>query len=541
MNTLLLVHNKGVFTWQESKNLHVKGYLFDRNGRFYENKGLLEYFSGIESFADIDERVSFANGCFSVVYSDNEDIYIGCDIIRSFPVFYRMHKGEWIVSDSANLLLKDFGSFEVNETAWQEFLATGYVTGNETLINEIKQVQSGELIHLKKDDLKRKFYFSFRANLTMEGEYEELKARGIKVFDETFQRFIDSLQGKTVVVPLSGGYDSRLIAVMLKKHAYKNVICMTYGRPENPEIKISQKVAEILGFKWICVEYNEKLISGYLKDPYFKEYYPFSSNLFTMFFLQEYFAIRYLKEAKLVPDDSIFVPGHAGDFIGGSHLSKYGNLLELETPKEIANRIFFNMYNYVRPEGKIKEGILDRIEKSLEEKFTGENDLAYSIQEDWDFKEKLAKFNTNSVSTYTFFGYGFRLPFWDKELVSFFKNLPLHMKINKYLYDDIITNEFFEPEGVNFNEELQASEEIMKKQRFKNRIKYFLPQYLLRMFLTRLDNLFYYEITRELVEDLSEKGKKIRIFNNSYNSLIIQWYLEELKTTAIKSGKTSGK
>ena len=529
MNKILLVHNSGGFSWQKTENLFVKGYLFDRNGRIYEAEKLLEYFTGINSFSDLDERVSYANGCFSVIYSDKKELYVACDIIRSFPLFYKKFEGNWIVSDDANGIMKNYGKSEPNDQAWQEFLATGFVTGDETLISDISQVQAGELLQLRNDEVKRKFYFTYRTHFTSDGEYDELRSHGIKVISGTFKRFVEGLQGRTVVVPLSGGYDSRLIAVMLKKYGYTKVICLTYGRPENPEIKVSRKVAEILGFKWICVDYTDDLIRGYINDAYFRNYYPFASNLVSMFYLQEYFAIRYLKEKQLIPEDSIFAPGHTGDFVGGRHLGKYMNLLESESAMSIAKRIFIFMYGFLRPKGRSKDAMLERIEKNLEEKFTGEHDLAYTIQEDWEFKEKLAKFIANSVTTYTFFGYGFRLPYWDKELVEFFGKLPLHMKINKFLYDDILTNEFFEPVKVNFDEELQATEKIMKRQRFKNRIKYFLPQFVLRLFLTRLDNFYYFEITRELSEDMALKGKKIRIYNNSYNSLIIQWYLEELK------------
>jgi asparagine synthase (glutamine-hydrolysing) len=529
MNTVLLVHNSGGFIWQRTENISVRGYLFDRSGQFFESESLLEYFSGISSFSDLEERVTYANGCFSVIFSLDEDLYIASDSVRTFPVFYRRFNDDWIISDDANALIKNYGKSSLNELACNEFLATGCVTGDETLTQEIFQVQAGELIHLHGLELKRKFFFTYRTHQTSDAEYDELRKFGIEVFGRTFSRFINGLEGRTVIVPLSGGYDSRLIAVMLKKSGYTKVICITYGRPENPEIKISRKVAEILGFKWICIEYTDELVKGFIDDPYFKNYFPFASNLVSMFFLQEYFAIRYLKEKQLIPDDSLFVPGHSGDFIGGSHLGKYGNLLGSESTKEIADRLLMQLYSYIRPEGSVRDTMLNRIEKNLDGKFTGEHDLAYTIQEDWDFKEKLAKFITNSVSTYTFFGYGFRLPFWDKELVEFFKLLPLHMKINKYLYDDILTNEFFELAGVNFDEELQVTEKIMKRQRFKNRIKHVLPQSVMRLFLTRLDNLYYNEITRELVNDMARKGKKIEIYNNSYNSLIIQWYLEKMK------------
>jgi asparagine synthase (glutamine-hydrolysing) len=529
MNTVLLIHNSDGFSWHKSENLYVKGYLFDRNNRFYEKEQLSDYFEGVGSFADFEEKVIYANGCFSIIVSTENGLFAASDAIRAFPLFYKEFEGNWIVSDEPSRLMNDYGKPESNEQAWQEFLATGYVTGNETLINEIYQVQAGELVQFNNDDLRRKFFFTYRAHVTSDQDYSELREKGIKVFNETFSRFVDGLKGRTVVVPLSGGFDSRMIAVMLKRSGYKDVVCITYGRPENPEIKISRKVAEILGFKWICIEYTNELIHGYMEDPYFKDYYHHASKIVSMFFLQEYFALRFLKDNKLIPEDSIFAPGHSGDFLGGSQLSKHGNLLENESLKDIALRLLFIKYAYVRPKSKRKKEMLERIKKNLEEKFTGANDLAYSIQEDWDYKEKLAKFNTNSLTTYTFFGYGFRLPYWDKELVEFFRTLPLHMKINKYLYDDILTNEFFEPEGVNFDEELQVSEKIMKWQQLKNRIKYFLPQFILRLFLLRQDNLCYNEITGELIKDMVRKGKRIKIYNNSFNTLIIQWYLEELK------------
>ena len=38
-----------------------------------------------------------------------------------------------------------------------------------------------------------------------------------------------SCEGKQIAIPLSGGYDSRLIASGLHKIGFKNVICFSYG------------------------------------------------------------------------------------------------------------------------------------------------------------------------------------------------------------------------------------------------------------------------------------------------------------------------
>jgi len=78
------------------------------------------------------------------------------------------------------------------------------------------------------------------------------------IYKNVFSRLIESVQGRTIVIPLSGGYDSRSSAAILKKLGYGNVICFTYGRPESFEVQTSEKVAKDLGYKWCFINYAYK-------------------------------------------------------------------------------------------------------------------------------------------------------------------------------------------------------------------------------------------------------------------------------------------
>ncbi|MCF8381239.1 MAG: asparagine synthase C-terminal domain-containing protein [Bacteroidales bacterium] len=528
MKRVFLQNNSG-FKWHSTGDCYVKGYITDPKGKLYIGKDLVDYFKEIDSFVDFEERVKYASGAFSVVIKKEEELFVSVDTIRSFPLFYVRVKGSWMISDNP-YYLAGFGQFkDANSIAFTEFLAAGYVTGDETLIEGVRQVQAGENIRFKTDDLVSKFYFSYRVARVADEEYAELRKVAGEVIENAFGRFVKSLDGRTVVVPLSGGFDSRLIATMLKHYNYKKVICFTYGRNSSTEVTISKAVAEKLGFQWHFIEYTEELIKDFVNDDTFKNYYLAGSNLTSMFYLQEYFAVKYLKEKKLIPADSIFAPGHSGDFLAGSQLNKHGNLSNQESDSKLVDRIFNIKYCYVRPNKGNAIILKERIARSLQEKFSREGDYAYSIQEDWDFKEKLAKFNFNSNSIYTFFGYEFRIPFWDQELVSFFKYLPLSAKLNKYLYDELIRAEYFESYDINFVRELQPKENEIRKLKVKTKLKRVLPENIKALFLDKKENLFYYEITRILRDDLLKRGIKSRVHSNSYNSLIIQWYLEELK------------
>ncbi len=534
MKRIQLQKNKA-FPWHESERIIARGELFGPDGTYFAGSDILRYFGGIESFPDLEERVKYANGHFSVIYANDNDLFVAVDPNRLFPLFYRYTDESWNISDDPlSLVDSATGAVRINELADVEFQAAAYVTGNETLIEGVYQVQAGEVIRFQEDQAITKFYHNYRTHYVFDDEYIELKSKAMKILKESFGRFIVSLENRHVVLPLSGGFDSRLIASMLRRFGYEKVTCITYGRKGNPEINISKQVADRLGFKWVFVEYTPELIKNFINDPQFASYYPFSGRASSMFYMQEYFAVKYLQENNLIPEDSIFVPGLYGDFIAGGMLNKHGNLYQKENIEQIAERIYRIKYCYKQPGEKMKTVLADRIQKNLEAKFQKETDLAYSIHEDWDYKEKYAKFIANSTAIYLFFGYEFRLALCDMQWVEFFQRLPMHAKVNKYLYDDLLTNDIFEAFGINFKRELQPAEREIRHAKLKNKVKFFLPEGFKRVFVKRKDDLFYHEITRYFRNDLAKKGIHIRISGNSYNSLIIQWYAKKIRELLIK-------
>jgi asparagine synthase (glutamine-hydrolysing) len=527
MNKIIHKNNRG-FKWFSGGGCYVKGYLFGTDGKLYEKEEMHSYFQKAISFQDFGDKVKNANGCFSVIIESDDILWIATDIIRSLPLFYMKSETGWVVSDEAYELKKHIKAPSVNEITCKEFKGTGYVTSHETLIEGVMQVQAGEIVQLS-NEVSRKFYFSYRVKESSKELYEKLRSEGIGIFERTFGRIIQSLNGRTAVVPLSGGFDSRLIAVMLKKAGYEKVVCYTYGRKGNQEAAISKNVAEQLDFSWYFVEYTPELIKDFIGSEEFQAYYPFASNFTSMFFMQEYFAVHYLKKHDLIPGDSVFIPGHSGDFLGGSQFAKHGYSASEESMETLVKRIRNVKYHYENYGGYDGKLINRRIKNAIEEKESGFDALAYSIHEDYDLKEKLAKFNANCIKTYTFFGFEFRLLYWDIELVRFFSLVPVSAKLNKILYDDILASNYFNPFGLNFHNELHTDEKEYSRGRIKKKIKRLLPLFIINFFTKKEDVLCYFEITSKLNNDLSSRGIRPGSFGNSYNKVIIEWYLNTLK------------
>jgi asparagine synthase (glutamine-hydrolysing) len=63
-----------------------------------------------------------------------------------------------------------------------------------------------------------------------------------------------------------------------------------------------------------------------------------------------------------------------------------------------------------------------------------DNETCAGAIELFDFNERQAKFIVNAVRVYEFFGYEWRIPFWDMELVNFFLKVPIEHRINQKLY-----------------------------------------------------------------------------------------------------------
>lgn len=519
------------FTWHTKGVCMVKGYLFTPDGSLLYDDKLAAYFSDIHDIEKFKSVVRTSNGRFSMIVMHDDKCFLTVDPVRTFPLLYSFSNQTLFIGDSFDTLLNHFNNVVLNKVASEEFMATGYVTGKETLCEGIKQIRAGEILvfNTETGELHEEFYHTYQTNTVFKASDEYLSTELKKLFEKVGQRLITSLQGRHAIVSLSGGYDSRVITCLLKSAGYKNVICFTYGRKDNPDMLIAKKVAEKLDYPWLFVEYKDELIRNYTDDPDFLEYYRFAANGVSMFYLQDYFAIKYLKENKTIPDNAIFIPGHTGDFLAGSNFIKHGLKPGLESPEDLVRRIWQTKYIFCPIPRQNQSIIKNRIRSTLAEKQMIEGAYSYTIHEDWDMKEKFAKFIVNSARVYDWFGYEYRLPFWDGEMTEFFRQVPFELKKNRKLYDAVLQNSYFSRYEINFPVEIRPSARVQQDTYIKNKIKRSLPQFIKRIFLNKKDHIYYYEITRKLQNDMEKKLIRIKSYNNSYNSLIVQWYLERLK------------
>ena len=516
--------NKG-FKWLSKDSIYIKGYFFDKKSNFYENDDAINFLKRIKNREDFLNFITEINGVFSIITTINNTTYLASDISRSFPLFYTFNNNQLYISDTVLSLKNKFNLSNFNPLSQLEIKASNHTHGKKTLLNSVFQLQANEFLIIKDDTiLENDFIFSYAINKENSSSYNSIKDEVKIAFENSFKRLINSLNNRMVVIPLSGGFDSRLIAVFLKKINYKNVVCYTYGNKNSSEIKNSKRVAKKLGFKWFFIEYSKELTDDYAKSNEFKEFAHFAGKFSSTPNLQEYFAIKYLKENKYINKDSVFIPGYAGDLLGGSQFLKViPRKLKTVQIVDLIIKTKFSNYNLTSKETELIKKEIDKNLKNLDKNY--QNKIPSSVFEDYDIKEKIAKYIFNSASFYNFFGYEHRIPFWDKELLTTFKKIPQKYKFNKLLFNDVLIENYFKEFDVNFKTELQPNASRIILQKLKNNLKPFFPTFIKQKVLKKNDWNNYQPITNQLLLEMKQHNLKVSKKSNDYNEIIAQWYV----------------
>ena len=505
------------YNWCRVANISVTGYIL-AGDNIIRDKDLVDYFSNINTINDFKNRLIQANGQFSVIVDNNEEIWLACDRVRNYPVFYTNNNGEIIISDDCYICLKEKSNAKINNTAADAFLAAGYVPLNLTLIDDIYQIEAGSFVTLGQK-VPITFYHNTINTSVMNIDPDTGKRKLCDLLESVFSNQMTAVKNKYIAISLSGGYDSRLIALMAKKYHPENLLCFSYGRRNNPEVIRAQRASKIIDVKWMNIEYNSELIKGFLNDEIFLEYYPYASNLTSMFYMQDYFAVKYLKENKIVPDDCVFIPGHSGDFLAGSHLTKAMDktLSVNNLAKLIYSKNFFHIRFRKEQKAKTRQLVKKRI--------SADNIGAWMVYENWNLKERQSKFIVNSAKVYPYFGYEYILPFWDIRLIDFFSELPFVLKLGKKLYNSVLKEYFFEEKNLNFGDDIFVTPFRRNYQKIKDSIKPCLPYNLVTLLSEQKNIVLYDEITKIFREDMGKENVIRPVQANLFNSYLIQWYL----------------
>lgn len=391
---------------------------------------------------NINDVANSLHGFWGALFIKNEHlVYIVADIMRSYPVYYVIDGNTLYISDDVYWLRQNCSKCTLDNDALHEFETVGYVTGQDTLYYEIKQLQAGEVVTLQYNcreqiwKVERNFYYRYllRRECDISPSSGTLSYTLGKKLELIFHRLITRADGRPIVVPLSGGYDSRLIALMMKKLQYDNVIAFSYGTTGNKNSALSKQIADDLGIPWHFIEYTNEKWKVWYASKEMRAYERYAGGFASLPHIQDWPAVMILKQRNLVPSNSIFVPGHCIEM--GGRIAQYPEVYSTFATFNDALDAVISLHYCLN--GRIRDA--DAIKSYKKRICSKMGDLQQyifpaSFFDAFEQQERQVKYINNSVRVYEFWGFDWWTPLWEREYQDFWASVPLWAKKGRKLY-----------------------------------------------------------------------------------------------------------
>jgi len=391
-----------------------------------------------ERWKNLSDAVESKEPYIYIEKNPNEEIigvrfYPG--LVRELPLFYSYIDGILRVSDTSFSSL--FSGLGIDERNCQEFLCFGYTTADRTIIKDLYSVQAGRTLIVENKEFWIEHTFQYNTHEEFDLDDESLWQKFNEVSESVFDKLIKNLRGETVILPLSGGYDSRFIAAMLKKGGVENVKCYAWGSRYVKDIKTSEAIAKKLGYPWRQIDYSAENIQRIFSQPEMHKLLLAASENVSISGVASLPFIDYLRRNNI---SGVLLPGHTGDFISGGHIPlRAGKNTTAEEMHKLLMRKHSLEHNF---------DVYDQIGQQF-------NSMAstmtpWKAYEAWELQERQAKFIVNANVFYESIGIFWSVPLWDYNFVKFWSRMPLRWRKGSLFYNNYLENNLFTELGLGF-------------------------------------------------------------------------------------------
>ncbi len=390
--------------------------------------------------AEIGAWLREVDGHFAVVAMGPDWAVAAVDWIRSIPVAACRLGGAWVIDAQPERLRRaaGLGARDHDPDAALAIAMAGYAIDHAALYRGIVLLAPGELFFVGPDgEGARHRYYVYRPWRVRAAEPAALERELADSTLSIMERMLASLDGRPLLVPLSAGRDSRLVASAARHLGYKNVICFSYGRAGNFEAKAAKAIAERLGYPWHFVPATIAKQRAFFAGDDYRHYLAFADSGASAPFVQDMAPLMELKGNGVVPDDAVIVNGNSGDFITGNHIppALQNPLAEISEDGRLTRIIdaliakHFTLWRVLlTPPNRHRIGALLRESLDRAGARLGDPDCDHGLYEYAEFQDRQCKYVVTGQRIYEFLGHEWRLPLWDNAYLRFWEGVPLAEK-----------------------------------------------------------------------------------------------------------------
>lgn len=376
--------------------------------------------------------------CFGVIIHSEDWLFAATDRVTGFPILFKEGNGERLEISTDTRIWQDRREhLEFNPGEPGSFLRAGYCLGSKTLFKGYRRMLPGEacFFDFNTGELDWERFFFFRPSLTESTvssvEWEERLEVGLR---SSCQRVIDAVNGGTIWIPLSAGYDSRVVLAGMIDRGYDDVRCFSYGSPGNMEARVAREIADQAGVPWEFVDSTADCTRSDFEGDEGSSYLQYAGGFGSTPAFTEYAALRQMAESRTITNRDIIVNGQSGDFLTGGHVPRAKSQEELV---EAVHCKHFGLFPMIA-EYTIEE--TRRVMESWMEQFAGSHieDMELpgllSAYLAFECQERQSRYVVNQHRAYDFLGLRWMMPLWDADLMDLFEEAPLSELEGQALY-----------------------------------------------------------------------------------------------------------
>lgn len=479
--------------WVEAYGAHCRGFAF-AGERYLTGVELARYIASAVVADDCDLRIATLNGHFIAIVEHEDKVYLVADKLRTYPLLYAVDDDDFIVADSADEMMRHLKHPALNADALPYYLASGYLYGEDTLVEGCYTLPPASVAVAENGQVKLHTYYN-RLHAKHHATPDDIVYYRA-ITDRMVARLRTVAHGRQVVIPLSGGYDSRHVACLCRRAGLTDVVCYTYGTSGSDETAVAGRVAHLLGYPIHVMEYTPAMWRTVFDSGDAQRYMLSSANLNSIAHMYDLAVLYRMHSQGLIRPDAIFMPGHSGDFLAGTHFTDFVD------SRNTVHWIYENYFNInvmrCADERKIKRQIaaqigqfepIDTLEASYEAIFQ------------WNLNSRQPYYINNWNRVFEYFGHTWFMPLWDDEYLAFWSSISCVDRKRSDIYYDYLFSEIFAPLGV----DIRKTEKPRKSlpMRFLARYVPFAPKYRAKLLLEKL-GLYHFSPDNSLLNVVAD-------------------------------------
>ncbi len=373
---------------------------------------------------------------FGAILVRGDAVLAAVDRARSFPLFWAEHDGGLVLGDDARAVRDALGGTPTDAAAFAEARLCGFVSGTDTLDPRVKQMRSGDVLQCATGrggpgariiaaPLPPRDAPDPRASGTPEA-----------LMRATMARTLESLGGRQLVVPLTGGYDSRLIAILARDAGYDRVLCVGSHRAADRETTTGRAVAQRLGFDWTHAGADPDRWRAWYASADRRRFYDATDGLAALPPLLEWTPLMELRRTGRADGDAVIVPGHFGHFVTGSSTpDRRGPASATALANLVARRRY--ALNPWPADPAVAAAARARLEAAAREAARDAADLDDAVDR-WEWREYATKREGAVVRAFEWAGFEWRLPFADPAVVACWRAVSRRDRLDSRRHHELV-------------------------------------------------------------------------------------------------------